>query len=297
MILAGDVGGTKVHLGLYQFRQGQLEHIRDQKFAAQNYANLQEIVKEFLGVSNGETRQEDKVFAACFGAPGPVREGRIKLTNLPWVLDSHQLASQLDIEHMFLINDLEANGYGIPELHPDQICELSEGDTSRVGNRGLVSAGTGLGEAILVWNGKMHVPMASEGGHVDFAPRTEVEMYFCTADITRKNHRVTSSVPTPFESGGGNSAAAAASSSNNSWPESGRTSCEGVISGWNAPCITWCRICALSLPAIRKYTLRAWLITGAVRVMRHAFFCGTRLATTSLIHSCSASVFGNKDAV
>ena len=176
MILAGDIGGTKVHLALYRFSQGQLEHVRDQKFPAQNYANLQEIVKEFLVTPNGDNKKEDKVFAACFGAPGPVREGRIKLTNLPWVLDSHQLASQLDIEHMFLINDLEANGYGIPELHADQICELSQGDTSRVGNRGLVSAGTGLGEAILVWNGKMHVPMASEGGHVDFAPRTEIEI-------------------------------------------------------------------------------------------------------------------------
>jgi glucokinase len=105
-----------------------------------------------------------------------VRQGRLKITNLPWILDCSELSKGLNIQHLFLINDLEANGYGIAELHPDQIHVLSEGDTSAVGNRGLVSAGTGLGEAILVWNGKMHVPMASEGGHSDFSPRNEMEI-------------------------------------------------------------------------------------------------------------------------
>jgi len=105
-----------------------------------------------------------------------VRHGRLKLTNLPWVLDCEELSFGLRIQHLFLINDLEANGYGIPELHTDQIHVLSEGDPSAVGNRGLVSAGTGLGQAILVWNGKMHIPMASEGGHCDFAPRNELEI-------------------------------------------------------------------------------------------------------------------------
>ncbi|MGC9293107.1 MAG: glucokinase [Acidobacteriaceae bacterium] len=173
MILAGDVGGTKVHLALYRFRQGELEHLRDQVFPAQRYAGLQQIVQEFL---HSPTSKEEKVFAACFGVPGPVQEGRIQLTNLPWVLDSKELASQLGIGHLFLLNDLEANGHGIPELHPEQIFVLNEGNTRRAGNRGLIAAGTGLGEGILVWNGKTHVPMASEGGHVDFAPRTDLEM-------------------------------------------------------------------------------------------------------------------------
>jgi glucokinase len=105
-----------------------------------------------------------------------VRNGRLKLTNLPWELDSRVLAQKLDINHLFLINDLEANGYGIPELSADKIFTLSVGDPSAAGNRGLIAAGTGLGEAVLVWNGKAHVPMASEGGHTDFAPRNEDEI-------------------------------------------------------------------------------------------------------------------------
>jgi len=171
MILAGDVGGTKVHLALYEFENGELTHVRDEKFPAQEYDGLEAIAKRFLDESG-----DPEVTAACFGVPGPVRQGRLKLTNLPWVLDSQEIAAALDVQHLFLINDLEANGYGIAELHSDQIYVLSDGDTSAVGNRGLVSAGTGLGEAILVWNGKMHVPMASEGGHCDFAPRNETEI-------------------------------------------------------------------------------------------------------------------------
>jgi glucokinase len=171
MILAGDVGGTKVHLALYGFNQGQLTHIRDEKFLAREYEGLEVVVRQFLSEATGED-----VTAACFGVPGPVRNGRLKLTNLPWTLDSRELSRNLNIEHLFLINDLEANGYGIPELSSDQIYVLSEGDNSVMGNRGLVSAGTGLGEAVLVWNGKSHVPLASEGGHCDFAPRNEDEI-------------------------------------------------------------------------------------------------------------------------
>jgi glucokinase len=171
MILAGDVGGTKVHLALYNFEHGQLAHVRDEKFPSHDYAGLEDIVRKFLLESG-----DPEVTAGCFGVPGPVRGGRLKLTNLPWVLDTRELSLALKIEHLFLINDLEANGYGIPELSPEQIYELSVGAPGSVGNRGLVSAGTGLGEAILVWNGKLHVPMASEGGHCDFSPRTELEI-------------------------------------------------------------------------------------------------------------------------
>lgn len=171
MILAGDVGGTKVHLALYGFDHGQLSHVRDERFPAHEYSGLEEIVAKFLS-ENGSP----EITAACFGVPGPVRNGRLKLTNLPWLLDSRELSMRLNIAHLFLINDLEANGYGIPELTPEQILTLNVGDASAVGNRALVSAGTGLGEGVLVWNGKAHVPMASEGGHADFAPRNELEM-------------------------------------------------------------------------------------------------------------------------
>src|SRR5271166_1441553 len=168
MILAGDVGGTKVHLALYDFTNGKLAYTRDERYAAKEYAGLEEIVKEFLGA--------DKVAAACFGVPGPVRDGRLRLTNLPWTLDSRELSAGLDIDHVFLINDLEANGYGVAELAPEQIYTLAEGDPSQVGNRALIAAGTGLGEGLLIWNGRTHIPYPSEGGHTDYAPRNEDEI-------------------------------------------------------------------------------------------------------------------------
>jgi len=168
MILAGDVGGTKVHLALYDFSNGKLAYTRDQRYPAKDYSGLEEIVKEFLGA--------EKVTAACFGVPGPVRDGRLRLTNLPWTLDSRELAANLEIGNVFLINDLEANGYGVAELSADQIYTLSEGDASQTGNRALLAAGTGLGEASLIWNGRTHTPYPSEGGHTDFAPRDEDEI-------------------------------------------------------------------------------------------------------------------------
>lgn len=168
MILAGDVGGTKVHLALYDFVNGKLTHKRENRFPAKEYAGLEAIVTEFLA--------GDKPTAACFGVPGPVRDGRLRLTNLPWTLDSRELSQNLGIQHIFLINDLEANGYGIAELQPDQIYTLSEGDPMQIGNRALIAAGTGLGECFLAWNGRIHIPYPSEGGHADYAPRNEDEI-------------------------------------------------------------------------------------------------------------------------
>ncbi len=168
MILAGDVGGTKVHLALYDFTNGNLKYTREERFPAREYSGLEAIVKEFVG--------GDEVTAACFGVPGPVRDGRLRLTNLPWTLDSRELTLSLAIPHVFLINDLEANGYGIAELTADQIYTLSEGDASQIGNRALIAAGTGLGEGLLIWNGHMHLPFPSEGGHADYAPRNEDEI-------------------------------------------------------------------------------------------------------------------------
>ena len=172
MILAGDVGGTKVHLALYNFEAGRLVPVRDQKFPAGQYPSLDSIAGAFL-TDPGEKKQ---IVAACFGCPGPVRDGRLKLTNLPWVLDVRLLQPSLGIEHIFLINDLEANGYGIPELAPESIFTLHEGDATAEGHQGLIAAGTGLGEALLIWDGKAHRPIPSEGGHCDFAARNDREI-------------------------------------------------------------------------------------------------------------------------
>jgi glucokinase len=180
MILAGDVGGTKVHLALYSFEDGRLRQVRDEKFPAPEFATLDAVVEKFLtgdpkGTAAQDTADRSQIVAACFGCPGPVRDGRLKLTNLPWTLDQRDLAKSLGIQHIFLINDLEANGYGIPELAPESIVTLHEGDATE-GHRGLIAAGTGLGEALLIWDGKTHRPIPSEGGHCDFAARTDREI-------------------------------------------------------------------------------------------------------------------------
>jgi glucokinase len=173
MILAGDVGGTKVHLALYSLVEGSYIPGREEKFPAHEFATLEDVVRLFL--SKG-TEDKASITAACFGCPGPVRDGRLKLTNLPWALDAHELQSSLGIKHIFLINDLEANGYGIPQLAPGNVFTLHAGDAAAVGHQGLIAAGTGLGEAMLVWNGTSHTPIPSEGGHCDFAARTDREV-------------------------------------------------------------------------------------------------------------------------
>ena len=193
MILAGDVGGTKVHLALYNFVGGKLSPVRDEKFPAAEFACLDDVVKEFLSPEkSGQPDVRDQIIACCFGCPGPVRDGRLKLTNLPWTLDARDLQRSLGIQHIFLINDLEANGYGIAELAHDKIFTLHAGDASSVGHRGLIAAGTGLGECLLIWDPilRRHLPIPSEGGHGDFAARNDTEIALLNYLRRKLNGRV-----------------------------------------------------------------------------------------------------------
>ncbi len=167
LILAGDIGGTKVLLGLYEFVDGRPTCIRDARFAAKEFHGLEDIATRFVG--------GDVVSVACFGAPGPKCGERLRMANLPWTLDARELAVNLGIRQVYLLNDLEAHGYGIVRLSINQVHTLNEGDTHRVGNRALIAAGTGLGESFLTWDGRAHVPHPSEGGHADFAPRNDDE--------------------------------------------------------------------------------------------------------------------------
>jgi glucokinase len=193
MILAGDIGGTKVHLALYSFVGGKLSPIRDEKFPAPEFPCLDDVVKEFLSPEkSGQPDVRDQIIASCFGVPGPVRDGRLKLTNLPWTLDARDLQRSLGIQHIFLINDLEANGYGIAELSNDKIYTLHTGDASSVGHRGLIAAGTGLGECLLIWDPilRRHLPIPSEGGHGDFAARNDTEIALLNYLRRKLNGRV-----------------------------------------------------------------------------------------------------------
>lgn len=163
MILAGDIGGTNTRLALFEAGEITLE----QKFLSRTYENLEEIVQKFL--------KNRKVKSACFGIAGTVHNGICRTTNLPWTVDAAHIAKSLHIPKVHLLNDLEANGYGINALTPEEFFTIQEG-VQQVGSQALISAGTGLGETNLFWNGKTHHPIASEGGHADFAPRDELEV-------------------------------------------------------------------------------------------------------------------------
>lgn len=170
MILAGDIGGTKTVIGLFEAAGNRLQAIRDETFPSRNYDTLEEILSRFLG-----SESRTSLRAACFGVAGPVIEGRCKVTYLPWVLDECNLAKTLHIPHLKLLNDLEATAYGMLHIEPTDLCVLQSGLT-RTGNIAVIAAGTGLGEAILYWDGTRHHPMATEGGHTDFAPRSDLEV-------------------------------------------------------------------------------------------------------------------------
>lgn len=164
MLLAGDIGGTKTHLALCDENK---KRIREEKFPSQGRESLEEIVHEFLG--------SDTVEKACFGIAGPVVNNTVQATNLPWSIDP----KNFHIKNVTLLNDVEANAYGLFELNEKDMCVINEGE-KRKGNRALVSAGTGLGEAGIFYDGTKHTPFACEGGHVDFAPRTEEEVALFT---------------------------------------------------------------------------------------------------------------------
>ncbi len=169
MILAGDVGGTKTALALFELRDGALVLEREATLPSREFPAFEDAVARFL---DGGTRPA--VEAACFGVAGPVVNGRSVTTNLPWQLDEATLAASIPARRVRLLNDLEATGYGVLTLPPTALEPLQRG-AARRGNMVLIAAGTGLGEALLIWDGQRHLVVASEGGHVDFAPRTDLE--------------------------------------------------------------------------------------------------------------------------
>ena len=170
MILAGDIGGTKTTLAVFTEVDQRLEVVKKERFASQDHESLDTIVGAFMA---GWQR---KVELACFGIAGPVKDGRSRITNLPWVVDARVLADNLGVPTVELINDIEANAYGISVLGPNDFAVLNEGNRAAEGNAAIIAAGTGLGEAGLYWDGRHHHPFACEGGHTDFGPRNETEV-------------------------------------------------------------------------------------------------------------------------
>lgn len=174
MILAGDIGGTKTALTLYEYGDERLRQIHEATFLSAKYPALETLLVKFLAGQESATLQ-----AACFGVAGPVLDGRCNATNLPWMIEVSTLAELLHLPaaQVKLLNDLEAAAFGMLHLAPDEFAVLNRGlQPPRSGNIAVIAAGTGLGEAILIWDGSRFHAMATEGGHTSFAPVDDLQV-------------------------------------------------------------------------------------------------------------------------
>jgi len=184
LLLAGDVGGTKTNLAIFAMdeKTRRLELLRNKRYVSAEFDSLNAIALRFLG------KGDEKIHSACFGVPGPVRNNRAQPTNLKWEVDALTLRADLGIASVHLLNDLAANAYGITELAETDFVTLQDGLKNASGNRCVVSPGTGLGEAGLFWDGHKYRVWACEGGHADFAPRSEIENELLAYLQTRFGH-------------------------------------------------------------------------------------------------------------
>ena len=169
MVLAGDIGGTNVRLALFEEHDKGFRQIVLEIFPGRDYSGLEEVLLAFLN------KHGAAVTKACIGVAGVVRDGVVEMTNLHWRIDSREMARVASLPTVSLLNDLVANAYGIAAMGPEDLETLHDGEEDPSGNRCMISAGTGLGEAGMVWNVTGHLPFHSEGGHVDFAPTNEEE--------------------------------------------------------------------------------------------------------------------------
>ena len=170
MILAGDIGGTNARLAYFQPQNGHLKLVSERIFPSREHSEFGEIVTQFVDESG------TRPVAACFGIAGPVRNGRVETSNLPWVIEQSRLAKQIHLPATLLINDLEAIAWGMGALADTDLVPLNKVSGPTVGNQAVIAPGTGLGEAGLFWDGHRHHVFACEGGHCDFAPQGDLQI-------------------------------------------------------------------------------------------------------------------------
>jgi glucokinase len=173
MILAGDIGGTKTLLGLFDPVPARPKPVAVRTFGTLEFADLPSMIAKFM---DGDETRGASISSACFGVAGPVIGETAELTNVPWRVDARQVATAFDLKSVRLLNDLQAMAYSVPLLQASEVHALQAGEALWGGNIALIAAGTGLGEALLHNIDGRFVPSPSEGGHADFSARTEREM-------------------------------------------------------------------------------------------------------------------------
>ena len=174
-ILCGDIGGTKTRLAILELNSNSFHTIVEKNYPSGQYHSLAEIIFEFTN------NLGSPIEFAAFGVAGPVLDHRCNTTNLPWTIDARQIELDLKIPSVHLINDLEATAWGIDTLNEQDIHTLQHGSANPIGNRAVIAAGTGLGQAGMLWDGTRYIPFATEGGHCDFAPGNMLEYELLTS--------------------------------------------------------------------------------------------------------------------
>ena len=169
-ILAADVGGTKTNIAQFVSQNGKMVLQLEETYTTNHHNYLTEIILDFIKKNNFE--KPDRI---SIGAAGPVVNGTCHTTNIKFKIDVTELSRDLQIDKVYLINDLEATAFGMTEMDDEFMVTMRNGNPSIGGHIAILAPGTGLGEACLFWDGKYLRPMPSEGGHSEFAPRTDVE--------------------------------------------------------------------------------------------------------------------------
>ncbi|MFO7633678.1 MAG: glucokinase [Caldilinea sp.] len=182
MLLAGDIGGTKTHLAIFSLAEGPRRPVADAVFPSAAYTDLADMVREFVA------QTQLPIEYASFDVAGPVVGGRAQLTNLPWIVDGAALAAALKLNRVWLLNDLQATAYAVPQLAPSDLDTINKGEPAEYGAIAVIAPGTGLGEAFLVWTGNTYMAYASEGGHTDFGPNNETEIELLRYLLKRYGH-------------------------------------------------------------------------------------------------------------
>jgi glucokinase len=182
LLLAGDIGGTKTALAVYSAEGGPRMPLAQCEFPSAKYPSLAVMVREFLSGT------DLTVDTASFAVAGPVIGGSALVTNLSWNLSEAELATELDLESVGLLNDLEAVGEAVPSLEPSELHSLNPGEPVAGGAIAVIAPGTGLGEAFLIWDGDRHRAFPSEGGHADFAPKNELQTELLLHLLHRFDH-------------------------------------------------------------------------------------------------------------
>lgn len=170
MLLAGDIGGTKTILALYKQKQTGWVCYKKEIFASADFDSFAKLLDCFISA------EVDQLQSICIGVAGPVVDGDCVTTNLPWVLKRKDISRQTGANHVCLLNDLEATAWGVMELPESDFVELNQQAKKSKGTMAVLAAGTGLGEALLIWSDEKYHVVATEGGHTDFAPRNELEI-------------------------------------------------------------------------------------------------------------------------